>query len=425
MPSNLRKNNRLLFLAYYFPPVRSIASVRSWNIAKSLSRLGWDVTVVTPDPSLRHDTEESTAVLASPAALGIRFLNTGHAWPSLDPDRLRSAGTGIRRFAGKVARRISVVFGIEREAGWNRAALKACSRLAVDAVDVILVTGSPFGAFSVAEEVARKIRKPFVLDYRDLYTTHPHFARNGVFHSPKKEQRLLTRAAAVTVVSGSMKASLQNAFGVGGKTHVVTNGFDAGELGATRAGKFDHFAIVYTGQFYPPISVVTPIMAMLARLKAVRGQSAPGWAFHYYGDAGEYVRNEAERSGVSENVVVHGYVSRGESLAAVRGAGIAVVITSVRPDSTLEEKGIITGKIFEAIGLSTPILLIAPPGTDAGVVLDAAGAGKRYAGGDIDGMTDYVLQVMGGARPLKRNPEEYEWGNVARILDSVLRGVTG
>jgi glycosyltransferase involved in cell wall biosynthesis len=419
-----RRNKRLLFFAYYFPPVRSIASVRSWNITKNLSRMGWDVTLVTPDPSLQRDVDTSIDVSALSRSLAIRFLCTGHKWRLLNPSHLRCADKGIRGYAGRLARRVSLLFRIEREAGWNRAALKACRQLRADDFDVILVTGSPFGAFGVAEKVARKLHKPFVLDYRDLYTSNPHLTRNATFHLAKKERRYLSKSAAVTVVSDSMKQSMHNHFGVGGKTHVITNGYDPEELNATIAERFDHFAIVYTGQFYPPISVVTPVMALLARLKAVHGQRMPRWAFHYYGDAKEYVQTEAMRFGVAEQVVIHGLVPRGKSLAAVRGAGLAVVVISVKSDSTLEERGLVTGKIFEPIGLSTPILLIAPPGADAEAILETAGAGKRCEGGDIDGMTDYVLQVMSGIGPAKRKPEQYEWGNVAKLLDKVLRSVT-
>jgi glycosyltransferase involved in cell wall biosynthesis len=413
-----------LFLAYYFPPVRSIASVRSWNIAKNLSRMGWDVTLVTPDPSLWRDPDKSIDVSALSRALGIRFVYTGHKWRFLNPDHLRCADKGIGGYAAKLACRVSLLFRIEREAGWNRAALKACSQLRSDDFDVILATGSPFWAFWVAEKVARKFQKPFVLDYRDLYTANPHLTRNAAFHLARKEQRHLLKAAAVTVVSDSMRQSMQKRYGVGGKTYVVTNGYDPEELNATSAERFDHFAIVYAGQFYPPISVVTPIMALLARLKAVHGRPMPRWAFHYYGEAKDSVQNEAMRFGVAEHVVIHGLVPRGESLAATRGAGVAVVVISVKSDSTLEERGLITGKIFEPIGLSTPILLIAPPGTDAEAILETAGVGTRDEGGDIDGMTDYVLQLMSGLRPGKRRPEEYEWGNVAKHLDKVLRSVT-
>ena len=41
----------------------------------------------------------------------------------------------------------------------------------------------------------------------------------------------------------------------------------------------------------------------------------------------------------------------------VRGAGLAVVITSVNEPASLEDKGIVPAKIFEAIGLGTPTLL--------------------------------------------------------------------
>jgi len=43
---------KLLFLAYHFPPSQAVGSVRAWNMAKYLARLGWEVTVITPDPSL-------------------------------------------------------------------------------------------------------------------------------------------------------------------------------------------------------------------------------------------------------------------------------------------------------------------------------------------------------------------------------------
>ena len=43
---------KLLLLAHPFPPCRAVGAVRTWNIARYLARSGWDVTVVTPDPSV-------------------------------------------------------------------------------------------------------------------------------------------------------------------------------------------------------------------------------------------------------------------------------------------------------------------------------------------------------------------------------------
>ena len=55
---------KLLFLVWNFPPVQAIASVRTWNVAKYLARLGWDVTVVTPRPELWRHLESPEKVQA-------------------------------------------------------------------------------------------------------------------------------------------------------------------------------------------------------------------------------------------------------------------------------------------------------------------------------------------------------------------------
>src|SRR5206468_3280592 len=52
-----RTRPKLLLLAWNFPPVQAIASVRTWNVAKYLTRLGWDVTVVTPKTELWRNLE--------------------------------------------------------------------------------------------------------------------------------------------------------------------------------------------------------------------------------------------------------------------------------------------------------------------------------------------------------------------------------
>src|SRR6476660_703333 len=88
------------------------------------------------------------------------------------------------------------------------------------------------------------------------------------------------------------------------------------------------------------------------------------WYFHYYGEHGGYVREEALRYGLLDRVVIHGSVPRREALSAVRGAGVTVVITTVHESALPEEKGIVPGKIFETIGLGSPTLVIAPAGSN-------------------------------------------------------------
>ena len=143
--------------------------------------------------------------------------------------------------------------------------------------------------------------------------------------------------------------------------------------------------------------------------------------FHYYGRHGVHVREEAERFGVTDKVIVHELVPRATALEAVKGAGVAVVITSVADNATLEDNGMVTGKIFEAIGLGTPVLVIAPDGSDANVVAETTGLGRRYPANDVDGIASFLSDLTNGKSLGPKDTAAYAWGNLVSTLDGVLR----
>src|SRR4030095_10196906 len=118
----------------------------------------------------------------------------------------------------------------------------------------------------------------------------------------RKEAMLLAGSAATTIVSRSCASALAQRFDLGPKTHVITNGYDPEELADVEPYNFGHFAIVYTGSFYPPKLVITPSMAALKRLKETTNTYNAEWYFHYYGDGdGEaHVREEANRFGLMD-----------------------------------------------------------------------------------------------------------------------------
>ena len=135
-----------------------------------------------------------------------------------------------------------------------------------------------------------------------------------------------------------------------------------------------------------------------------------------------HVREEANRWGLNDLIVLHGRVSQREALSAIKGASLAVVITSIEDEGVLEDKGIVTGKIFEAIGVGTPVLLIAPKGSDATTTTEATGLVKSFVGTDIHGMASFLKDVVRGKVPDRKNVEMFSWANIVKKLDTVLRG---
>jgi hypothetical protein len=122
-----------------------------------------------------------------------------------------------------------------------------------------------------------------------------------------------------------------------------------------------------------------------------------------------------------DKVVLHGNIPRDEVLRAVKGASVAVVITSVTTDATLADKGMITGKVFEAVGLKTPILLIAPSGSDAETVVEGTGLGRRFLANDIDSIVQFLKNSMYSRISNTTNCDKYSWVSIINELDIILR----
>jgi glycosyltransferase involved in cell wall biosynthesis len=411
---------KLLFLAWNFPPVQAVASLRTWNIAKYLTRLGWDVTVVTPKLELWRHIDNPEKVQVNVRMEGIRQIWTDHSWRFLSPIHLSCWNQGLGWFTGGACRRLARMTGIDDAIGWIKAAERACSSLRPDDVDLILASGPPFSTFTLAEKFSKNLRRPYFLDYRDPLMVADIIQPFRPL-ALRREARLLSGAAGVTIVSDAWSCDLNARFNVGSKLKVVTNGYDPEEVRDVKPHDFGHFAIVYAGIFYPPERVITPVFSALKRLENKQGKSRE-WYFHYYGDHNQHVREEAARFGVADRVRLHGRVPRSEALSAIRGANIALVINSVFEEAPARIKGWVPAKLFEIIALETPILLIAPSGTDAETIALTSGPTGRFSGNDILGIQSFIDKLMEGCKFETGTSDSFAWKQIGASFDAYLRG---
>ena len=410
--------NRLLYLAPSFPPARFVACIRTWNTAKQLSRLGWKVTVVTPHPDLWRSVDPLDGLAQAVADHGLDMMYTGYRWTWLNTGELRVRHGRLAWVLGGPLRRLVRRLGFEGQVGWGPAIREACAAYQPGAFDAILATGNPYVAFSLARELSERLRCPYALDYRDLWTSgNPHAAGRFPPWIRRIERRALDGAAAVTVVCPAMGEALVRAFDVQDRLHVIFNGYDAVELAAVKPHQFVEPAVVYAGIFYPPVGVPDPVLAALRPLH----RPDLKWKFHYYGAAARLVAAAAERAGIAERLVTHGQVQRAEALSAARGAHSAVVIASVMPTASLGDRMIVTGKIFELVGMGVPVLLVAPPGSDAELVI--TGCGRRFAGDQVADMTRYYSELLAGPRQTYQPPLAFEWSRLGMQLHQVLEAI--
>ena len=384
-----------------------------------MSRQGWDVSVVTPHPSVWRRLDNPEKAARDIEREGIRRIFTGHHWRSLTPE-LNCWNEGSGWIVGGVCRQIARRLSIDRGIGWIKPAERACSHLTSRDVDLILASGPPFSAFMLAKRLSKRLGRPYVLDYRDLWSRNFYRPLPAV---TQREAGLLAGCAGIITVSPSWGLIMDSQFGVGQRRHVITNAYDPEDLMPVRPHEFGHFSIVYAGTFRPPKRVIMPVMAALQRLNSINSAAFQDVFFHYYGKDSEHVENAAREFGVADRVVFHGQVPRAEALAALRGSSIAVVVTSVSMAERAEDNGMIPAKLYESIGLRNRVLLIAPRGSDARKVLAETGCGRSFAADEIDNIASYIAESVANGPSTQTAPERYSWPHVVKRLDDTLRAV--
>ena len=419
----MKKNKRILLLvAYHFPPCNTIGSYRPYYMAKHLSKLGWRVIVITPDPKLWNYIEPFYEALDLEEAADIKLIKTGHLLRGLNPSHLKT-----QRFPGA-----HLIFGcmrvivrklfIDRSIGWYHPALRACRGLETENIDLILATGPPIISYIIAQKLSQRLNCPYVIDYRDLWTENPMTINREPAWTKRQEQRVFDRAKGVTIISDSLGMVLSDRFGQADKIRVIHNGFDADDFERIGKTQFDEFAIVYTGRFFPPTREIAPFFLSLQKAAESSDKLAKNIKFHYYGSDGEYVDREAARLGAGSFLVNHGSVTRDEALAAVRGADLSLVVVNVLDKLSLADRGVVTGKLYESLGIGTPILLIDSPDSDAARIVTETRCGWVFPASETDELANFLITQLTSSTDLKCNKERFAWNNLAKELDSFLSG---
>lgn len=409
----------LLFIAYHFPPHRTVACHRTRNLAKHLALLAWKVTVLTLAESVWQRVDDTISDSRDIDKDALRLLRVRPRLRWLNTDQWRQSSPNLAWWTAAPFRRLCRFLDIELSLGWIPSALRAVQSLDTDEPQIILATGGPFlSSFYLANRLARRWNVSYVLDYRDLWTTgNPHGAPQLMRWQRILERRCAHEASALVTVSPGLAENLRQQLDLPNQPLVITNGYDLDLLAAVQPAAFPEPAIVYAGTLYPPLRTLDPL------LTALRLLDLPGlrWRLHYYGLQAQLVQSSAQRHLSAHRVICHGDVPWATAAAALKGAACAVVVISVLRKSRGTESGILTGKLFELLGLGARILLIAPEDAEARRLLGpphAAVHGEDPAA-IAAALRDMLLKPSSPAVP----PPQYAWPNLALTWNRLLRNL--
>jgi len=404
-------------VAYYFPPLGGIGSLRAMKLATYLPESGWDVTVLAPrrgtyyrDPTLTFPEEK---VVRTGSIELSRAGKTVLAPRTSDTEAARVGS--LRRLVRDAARKW--LYRPDPQIGWYPFAVRAGRRaLREGRFDAVFSSSFPITAHLVGRRLHRDSGLPWVAEFRDPWTDviadgEPRKAREVA-----RERSIVVEATRLVTVSEAWAALFR---GKGARdVGVVTNGYDAADLAPGRPP--DGIVVTYLGSFYSDRQDLSAVWPALRRI----WDNSPSRRFRlrFVGDLDRGLRREIAAHGLEEALEVTGFLPYREALA--RTADSSILLGAGARDERPILKGLIPAKLFEYLGTGLPILYVGDPGSDAALLLARQPGCFVVAPGDAASIERALRQALDTPR-LARDLEAYTRralaARLAVILDDACR----
>ena len=347
---------KVLLIAYYYPPHRTIGGVRPRALAKYLPDYGWEATVLTP--RLPDSERTETGVIET----GCRdVLQDFKAKFGLNPnlglhDQLRlphSAKPNSKSIHTRAIEWLKQWLAYPDSAkGWIPFATEALIAFARQRrVDAILTTSPPESAHIVGARAKTLLKCPWIADFRDLWTQN--LAAPAYSSRPRRvrlEKRVLKLADALVTVSVPWTARLAERYPAK-PTYTITNGFDPDDFQARPPRLTESFSITYAGTLYEGKRDPSPLLEVLGDLIREQVLCPKQVRLRFYGPIEQWLPGLIAGYGLQGAVELHGVVRRNESLHREMESQVLLLLGW----SDLKETGQHTGKLFEYLGAGRPI----------------------------------------------------------------------
>ena len=365
---------KVLIITYYWPPAGGSGVQRWLKFVKYLQEFGIEPVVYTVENAnyLKQDTS-----LLNEVPRGIEILKQ----PIWEPTALlfwkksKQQTKGISNVSkGGFLSFIRGNFFIpDPKVFWVKPSVNYLQKyLDANDIDVIISTGPPHSVHLIAEILHQKNDIKWLADFRDpwsdLYYNKDFkqltFAKNK---NRKLEESVLKNADCIVTVSNSLKQEFAK---TAKKVEVITNGYDDEFVAAENAILDTKFSISYIG-LLPKQSNPKLLFKVLKALCEENLNFKKDLQLNFIGDIYEEVKVAIEENKLLQNTNFVGYVSHQKAIEYQNTSQVLLLLIP----NVKNNKGILTGKLFEYLKAKRPILAIGPEKGDLAAILQETNSG--------------------------------------------------
>ena len=393
--------SKVLIIAYYWPPSGG-AGVQRWlKFVKYLPQFKIHPVVITVDescaafPKIDHSFDkevEGVEVHKTQATDYYKFYTKFKGEKKIPQGGVPSAKSGWKNKLSLAIR--NNLFVPDPRIGWNKyATKKAIELIEKGDIDTVVTTSPPHSSQLIGLKLKEKFPHiKWIADLRDPWTDIYYYKDLG--HSKrsdaankKKELEVLEKADDVVVVSPHMKllfVSKSNKINAD-KIKVIPNGFDHKEFENITKEANPEFNITYVGTANKDYDISGFLQALL-KLK----EANISFKWNVVGEFSEEVKNQIEKSGLLPFVKYHGYLPHSEAIKHTIAADLLLLIIP----NVANNKLIYSGKLFEYIATTNPILCLGPDDGDAAVLIKENELGQNFFYNEEDKIQAYITNCF-------------------------------
>ncbi len=430
---------KVLCIAYLFPPRAGVGVQRITKFVRYLPDHGWLPVVLTPekpagsfpiDEGYQREIPDSVKVCTAVSYEPYHFYRSLGGTKRQDAADFRGVLEGGKRLGlmGRLYSSFQAAFLIpDPKIGWFRPALsKARELIESEKIEMILSTSPEATDHVIARAVARETGLPWVMDFRDPWTTslyatkRPEWARR---REAALDLSCLVESSAISVVQKRYRDEylgkyppLSSDFD---KFHILPNGFDPSDFDGIKPRNFDLWTVVYTGSISYPRDPEPFFKGWkIACEKCDEFRTGAGCLF-----MGEFDSrfHELAPKYIIDNIKIEGFQDRDAVYSSQLGAGALLLIA----------EGYVTGKAYEylASGMISgrPVLSITEGG-DLIELIDKSRAGRCLKPSDPDGIAEALIGMYKSRNDslnidrefLARYDRRRITGELAKLFDDII-----
>jgi glycosyltransferase involved in cell wall biosynthesis len=409
---------KVLVITYYWPPSGG-AGVQRWvKFIKYFKDQNINPFIISVDPdfasyplidnSLKNDIPDNTNVYLTktnePYSIYKKINNNQTPYAGF-------ANEGRPNFFQKIARFIRGNFFIpDSRKGWNNFAYKkAVEILEKENIDTVITTSPPHSTQLIGLKLKETQNIKWIADLRDPWTDIYYY--KSMLHTKwakqkdlNYEKRVIEKSDKVVVVSDSIKQLLLNKSNLvkESKIHIIPNGFDDDDFLVSSKNNNSKFLLSYVGTItkdYPLDSIKKSISNLNINLE-------------FTGKA-----DEPTKLLLNEVASFNNHVKHKESINLLLASDMLLLVIP----KISNNKGILTGKLFEYLGARKPILCVGPTDGDAAKIIEECKAGKTFDYSDENGIYDFIETYMSNEFIFEnKNYLKYSRRNLTKNLSKIL-----